>query len=141
MIGAETNLEIDGSSGGAVDGLKPRGPSATAVDPIPGIFVEAGTAGCPPEGGGADIAATGAVGAATGAEFGAGAGCGGGDAGGGADAGAGAGGALPSSLLSLGGGDAGGGVLEATVAGNGVADGGAGGGAAASVPARSASPL
>ena len=60
MIGDATNCEIDGSSGGAVDGLKPSAASDGAIEATRcGTAGLGGTAGSAP-GGGAGAAATGA---------------------------------------------------------------------------------
>ena len=68
MIGCATNEEIEGSSGGAVEGLKPKAASAAIVVCAPGIPPVAGTAGSLPEGGAAGTEATGLVGAGDGGE-------------------------------------------------------------------------
>jgi len=118
MMGCARNCEIDGSSGGADEGLKPNAASE-AVGCAPETLALAGTAGCAPTAG-AGVDATGVEG-------------------GGAALGAGA--ELSEAALSAGGGDAGGGLLAVSGGGAGVALGGGGGAAAGSVPPRSASEL
>jgi hypothetical protein len=120
MMGCATNCEIDGSSGGADEGLKPNAASE-AVGCAPETLALAGTAGCAPTAG-AGVDATGVEG-------------------GGAALGAGAELSEVADELSAGGGDAGGGLLAVSGGGAGVALGGGGGAAAGSVPPRSASEL
>src|SRR5258706_15909983 len=124
MTGCATNCEMDGSSGGAAEGLKPRAASEAAIGCAPETAELAGTAGCAADGATAGMAATGAAGG--GAALGAGAEL---SVGVGADE------------SSAGGGGAGGGVLAAAGAGACAALGGGGGAAAGSVPPRSASEL
>ena len=73
MIGMGTNCATDESSGGALDGWKPRAASLMETDCAP-FIVLAGTAGSPPDRAtGAGLLATAVVGAAAGVGAGAGA--------------------------------------------------------------------